>query len=96
MDTTVSIQEQRPAATTAAFLLYPNPTTTTTTWLQLPEHTPQSPMQVQLISPRGGVVYEATASGRFHQLSTAHLPAGLYLVRLWDGEKWLVQKLVKE
>ncbi len=95
MDTTVSIQEQRPAATTAAFLLYPNPATTTT-WLQLPEYTAQSPMQLQLISPRGGVVYEATAGGRFHQLSTAHLPAGLYLVRLWDGEKWLVQKLVKE
>ena len=53
-------------------------------------------MQLQLISPRGGVVYEAPVSGRFHQLSTAHLPAGLYLVRLWDGEKWLVQKLVKE
>ena len=95
MDTTVSIQEQRPAATTAAFLLYPNPATTIT-WLQLPGHTAQSPMQLQLISPRGGVVYEATVGGRFHQLSTAHLPAGLYLVRLWDGEKWLVQKLVKE
>jgi hypothetical protein len=95
MDTTVSIQEQRPAATTAAFLLYPNPATTTT-WLQLPEHTAQSPMQLQLISPRGGVVYEAPVSGRFHQIALEHYPAGLYLVRLWDGEKWLVQKLVKE
>ncbi len=95
MDTTVSIQEQRPGDATAGLLLYPNPATTTT-WLQLPEHSAQSPMQLQLISPRGGVMYEATASGRFHQLSTAHLPAGLYLVRLWDGEKWLVQKLVKE
>ncbi|MDV7395320.1 hypothetical protein RZS08_28290, partial [Arthrospira platensis SPKY1] len=35
MDTTVSIQEQRPGASAAGFLLYPNPATTTT-WLQLP------------------------------------------------------------
>lgn len=49
---------------TTGFLLYPNPATTTT-WLQLPEHTAQSPMQLQLISPRGGVVYVAAASGVF-------------------------------
>lgn len=92
-DTTVGLFEKE--SDMPLLKLYPNPATTTT-WLQLPEHTAQSPMQLQLISPRGGVVYEATAGGRFHQLSTAHLPAGLYLVRLWDGEKWLVQKLVKE
>jgi hypothetical protein len=94
MDTTVSIQEQRPGASAAGFLLYPNPATTTT-WLQLPVHIAQSPIQLQLISPKGGVVYKATVGGRFHQLSIAHLPAGLYLVRLWDGERWLVQRLVK-
>ena len=90
-DTTVGLTERE--SDMPLLKLYPNPATTTT-WLQLPGHTAQSPMQLQLISPRGGVVYEATASGRFHQLSTAHLPVGLYLVRLWDGEKWLVQKLV--
>ncbi|PKP51705.1 MAG: hypothetical protein CVT92_12070 [Bacteroidetes bacterium HGW-Bacteroidetes-1] len=95
MDTTVSILEHRPAVSGAGFLLYPNPATTET-WLQLPEGTNITPLQVQLISHSGRLVYHAVAQGRFHKLTTAHLPAGLYLVRLWDGEKWLVHKLVKE
>ncbi|MBW7846982.1 MAG: T9SS type A sorting domain-containing protein [Bacteroidales bacterium] len=95
MDTTVSIQEQRPAATTAGFLLYPNPAALSAR-VELPEKDIQLSMQVQLIGPTGRRLYEAPAKGRFHQIALEHYPAGLYLVRLWDGERWRVQKLVKQ
>ncbi|MCK9449973.1 MAG: T9SS type A sorting domain-containing protein [Bacteroidales bacterium] len=52
-------------------------------------------MQLQLISPTGRKLYETPAKGRFHQIALESYPAGLYLVRLWDGERWRVQKLMK-
>jgi hypothetical protein len=93
MDTTVSIQEQYQANIKSGFLLYPNPATTET-WLQLPEGTNNSTLPMQLISAKGILVYSTTVRGRFHKIETANLPKGLYLVRLWNGERWMVEKLV--
>ena len=64
-------------------------------WIELPEHDIHAIMQLQLISPTGRTLYEALAKGRFHQIVLESYPAGLYLVRLWDGERWRVQKLMK-
>jgi len=75
-------------------MLYPNPATLST-WVKLPEHDIHVFMQLQLISPTGRTLYEAPAKGRFHQIALESYPAGLYLVRLWDGERWRVQKLMK-
>ncbi|MCK9292093.1 MAG: T9SS type A sorting domain-containing protein [Bacteroidales bacterium] len=52
-------------------------------------------MQLQLISSTGRTLYEDPAKGRFHQIALESYPTGLYLVRLWDGERWRVQKLMK-
>ena len=92
-DTTyTSINEQ--ADYSKSFSLYPNPATLST-WIELPEHDIHAFMQLQLISPTGRTLYEALAKGRFHQIVLESYPAGLYLVRLWDGERWRVQKLMK-
>ena len=95
MDTTVSINEQKPAHAKASFLLYPNPATNEV-WLQLPTNMQQAIMQVELISPTGRLIYTSKAEGEFHKIELKHLPPGLYLIRLWDGERWLVEKVVKE
>jgi hypothetical protein len=95
MDTTVSINEQKPAHAKASFLLYPNPATNEV-WLQLPTNMQQAIMQVELISPTGRLIYTSKAEGDFHKIELKHLPPGLYLIRLWDGESWLVEKVVKE
>ena len=64
-------------------------------WVELPEHDIQAVMQLQLISSTGRTLYEDPAKGRFHQIALESYPTGLYLVRLWDGERWRVQKLMK-
>ena len=56
----------------------------------------QAIMQVELISPTGRLIYTSKAEGDFHKIELKHLPPGLYLIRLWDGESWLVEKVVKE
>jgi hypothetical protein len=72
---------------------FPNPATSET-WLQLLEGTNNSSLPMQLISAKGILVYSTTVRGRFHKIETANLPKGLYLVRVWNGEKWMVEKLV--
>ncbi|MBW7846985.1 MAG: T9SS type A sorting domain-containing protein [Bacteroidales bacterium] len=92
-DTTVGLAENENDM--PLLKLYPNPAALSA-WVELPEKDIQVSMQVQLIGPTGGRLYEAPAKGRFHQIALEPYPAGLYLVRLWDGERWRVQKLVKQ
>jgi hypothetical protein len=88
-DTTVGLREER----LLQLQLYPNPATTET-WLQLPENTPLAQSQIELYSPTGRLLYKTQPTSQFHKIEVAHLPRGLYLVRVWDGEWWLVEKLV--
>jgi hypothetical protein len=39
-------------------------------------------------------LYKAQPTSQFHKIETANLPKGLYLVRVWNGERWMVEKLV--
>ncbi len=89
-DTTVYVQEQ---FNTALFKLFPNPATTEA-WLQLTENTPLAQAQIELYNPTGRLLYKAQPTGQFHKIDVAHLPKGLYLVRVWDGERWYAEKLV--
>jgi hypothetical protein len=75
--------------------LYPNPATTEL-WLQLPENLPPAQAQIELYGTTGKLLYKAQPTGRFHKIDVAHLPAGLYLIRLWDGERWRTEKVVME
>ncbi len=76
-----------------ALKLTPNPATTQA-WLQLPENTPLAQAQIELYSPTGRLLYKAQPTSYFHKIDVALLPKGLYLVRVWDGKKWVVEKLV--
>ncbi len=78
---------------TTGKIIFPNPATTHT-WLQLPDNLPLATMYIELYSPTGSLLYRAQPTGQFHKIEVAYLPRGLYLVRVWDGEKWLVEKLV--
>jgi hypothetical protein len=87
---TVGVSEQLVGKT---ITVYPNPATTNT-WLHLPENIPLTAMQVELYSPTGRLLYRAQPTSQSHKIEVVHLPRGLYLVRVWDGERWLVEKLV--
>ncbi len=82
-----------PAVSAGGIRVYPNPATTEIR-LQLPENLPLTAMQIQLYSPSGRLLYQAEPQDYFHRIDLARLPAGLYLVRLWDGERWYAEKLV--
>lgn len=84
-----------PPASAGEIRVYPNPATTEL-WLQLPENMPFNQAQIELYSPTGKLLYRAQLASQFHKIETAHLPAGLYLVRLWDGERWMTEKVVVE
>jgi hypothetical protein len=88
-DTTVGVQEER----LLQWQVFPNPATTEF-WLQLPENTPLAQVQIELYSPTGRLLYKAQPTSYFHKIDVAHLPKGLYLMRVWDGEKWVAEKLV--
>jgi len=75
--------------------VYPDPATTEL-WLQLPENMQFLKAQIELYSPTGKLLYKAKPESRFHKIETAHLPPGLYLVRMWDGKKWRTEKVVVE
>ncbi len=87
--TTVSVEEMG----VSRLHLFPNPATTQA-WLQLPENLPLPPMQIELYSPTGRLLYEAQPQDYLHKIEVAHLARGLYLVRFWDGERWRAEKLV--
>jgi hypothetical protein len=91
LDDTVNVIEQ--FAGTGEMFVYPNPATSET-WLQLPENLPLTAMFIELYSPTGRLLYRAQPTSKFHKIEVAHLPKGLYFVRIWDGEQWLVEKLV--
>jgi hypothetical protein len=89
MDTTVSLREEKKQE----IRLYPNPASNHI-WLQLPENTALANAQIELYSSSDRLLHKAQPSSRFYKIDVAHLPKGLYLVRLWDGKEWFVEKLV--
>jgi len=89
MDTTVSLKEEK----MQEIRLYPNPATTQS-WLQLSENTALEHTKLELYNSAGRLLHKAKPSSHFHKIDVAHLPKGLYLVRVWDGERWYVEKLV--
>ncbi len=93
MDDTTSVIT--PQVDAGEIKIYPNPATTEL-WLQLPENLPLAQAQIELYGPTGKLLYRVQLASQFHKIETAHLPAGLYLVRLWDGERWRTEKVVVE
>ncbi len=77
------------------FTIFPNPAGSQT-WLQLPENLPFSQMQIVLYGCTGRLLHRAQPASQFHRIELAHLPKGLYLIKVWDGKRWLAKKLVKE
>ncbi len=75
--------------------LSPNPASAQT-WLQLPENLPLPSMQIELYSPTGRLLHKSQPTSHFHKIDVAHLPKGLYFVRVWDSEEWIVRKLLKQ
>ncbi len=79
--------------TTTGLIIQPNPATTEL-WLQLPANSALAQAQIALYNSSGKLLHKAKPGSHFHKIDVAHLPKGLYLVRVWDGQKWYVEKLV--
>ena len=75
------------------FSMYPNPATTEVS-LQLPENIQPSSAIVEVLSISGQKLMGFTPNTRDVILETGKLPAGIYLVRIYDGQQWHQQKLV--
>jgi len=75
--------------------VYPNPATTEL-WLQLSDNISPAQAQIELYSHTGKLLYKAQPTGHFHKIDVTNLPSGLYLIRLWDGERWSTEKVVVE
>jgi len=91
MDTTVSLREEKKQE----IRLYPNPASNHI-WLQLAENTAFTQVQIVLYNSSGKLLHKAKPSNHFHKIDVAHLPKGLYLVRVWDGKEWMTTKLLKD
>ena len=73
--------------------MYPNPATSKVS-LQLPENILPSDAIVEMFSTSGQRLMRFTPDTRTPLIETGKLPAGMYLVRLYDGQQWHGQKLV--
>jgi hypothetical protein len=85
-----------PALRQAGFGVYPNPFAgSITVWHLQP---PPDLRYVQLLSASGQVLqqYGWTSTGpQTLQVSTAHLPAGMYLLRIGYANRTVLRKLIK-
>ena len=80
-------------ANNKTFSMYPNPTTTEFS-LQLPENILPSSATIEMVSISGQKLMGFTPDTHTVILETGKLPAGMYLVRIYDGQQWHQQKLV--
>lgn len=80
---------------TSSFELLPNPTNGKTQ-IQLAENISLENAMIELYSPSGKLLYSAKPRSQVHTMDVEHLSLGMYLLRLWDGERWRVQKLIKQ
>jgi len=76
-----------------ALNIYPNPAGDQV-WIQLPANTNMATAQIELFSPTGSLLIRIKPEERIFKVATSHLLDGIYLLRLWDGEKWLVSKVL--
>jgi hypothetical protein len=73
--------------------IYPNPAGDQV-WIQLPANTNMATAQIELLSPTSNLLIRLKPEERFFKLATSHFPDGLYLLRLWNGEKWVGHKVL--
>lgn len=89
----VGLQTPVGDAESKRLFVYPNPATASI-WVRLNTQKPLADMQVELLNPGGQKLLEAKPGSAVFQIDISQLPIGLYLVRLWDGERWFTEKLV--
>lgn len=80
-------------ANNGIFSIYPNPATTEVR-LQLPENIQPSSAVVEVFSISGQKLMGFTPDTQTVIMETGKLSAGMYLVRIYDGQRWHWQKLV--
>ncbi len=74
-------------------VIHPNPAASEF-MLQLPEYIRVSQSRIELYGPAGRLLITSQPTSHLQNFNVSHLPKGLYLLRLWDGERWLVTKIV--
>ncbi|MCK9449748.1 MAG: T9SS type A sorting domain-containing protein [Bacteroidales bacterium] len=94
-DGTVSLDEYPAVESAFVISVFPNPANTETQ-IQFAENAVLENAMIELYCPSGRLLYIARPTNHFHPIDVAHLSQGMYLLRLWDGERWRVQKLMKQ
>ncbi len=89
----VGLQTPVGVAGSNSLFVYPNPATASI-WVRLNSNEPLTGMRIEIMNPSGQKLWDAEPVSATMQIDVSHLPAGLYLVRLWDGERWSAEKLV--
>ncbi|MCX6304059.1 MAG: T9SS type A sorting domain-containing protein, partial [Bacteroidetes bacterium] len=85
-----------PVAVINRFRLYPNPTAGTFTLEQSGDGTGQD-LKLEIYSMMGErIMSESILGEKKHQFVLGNVPAGIYLVRIMDGEKAETVKLIKQ
>lgn len=89
-DTTVFVQEHFDLEKIQVF---PNPAVAEV-WVQLPEKFLIAGTKIELYNPMGSLLYKAQLQNNYHRIDISHLPKGLYLLRIWNGKSWFIEKVV--
>jgi hypothetical protein len=72
--------------------VYPNPATNHIT-LEAPE---LSPTKYQIFSADGRMILSGEFDHKTQTLNTSHLPVGIYIIKLQQGEKMGIQKILRQ
>ena len=94
---TIGNDQEEPSGRESSFInAYPNPTTGMVT-LEMKDVADHSEIHAQAYGMQGALEFSACLTGeREHGISLAHLPAGIYFIRVTAGEKTETIKIVKQ
>lgn len=88
----VSLSNSINTSSIPEFIVYPNPSEERFVMLQFPS--PVKEVQVEVLNIVGAVVLRKSGQGQRIELDTEHLPKGVYYVKVGNGMKKQIKKLV--
>jgi hypothetical protein len=75
--------------------VYPNPSGTQF-WVSIPEDCQLANAIIEVLNSEGRKTSSIKPVNHLFMIETSRWPAGLYLLKLWDGKQWLTEKVLVE
>lgn len=76
-------------------IVYPNPAGTQL-WVSIPEDYLLANAIIEVLNSEGRKTMSIKPDNHLFMIETSNWPAGLYLLKLWDGRQWLSEKVLVE